>query len=286
MKFSLPATRTGRVLASAAVAGLVLTGAAISANAESVPPGRHLTPQPEWSIPPVVPLALRPGTRGEAVSRLQERLALLGSPVKTTGVFDSATVAAVKYFQKAHGLEADGVVGPKTRASLEHSPGAAVGGDRAALAQQIMNRHGITPLDAHSKPIGGPHLDSTALSNIRDTGDGKSALTSSYGDAHGERVELNERMLRGLLQLNANHGFSLNITEVAGGDHSRDSLHYKGVAFDTSEINGVHVALKGKGRELAERLESACYFLGASQVLGPGYPEHDTHVHCAWNAKS
>ncbi|MET8295864.1 peptidoglycan-binding protein [Streptomyces sp. NPDC001591] len=286
MKFPLPATRTGRVLASATLAGLVLTGAAISANAESVPPGRHLTPHPEWSIPPVVPLTLRPGTRGEAVSRLQDRLALLGSPVKTTGVFDSATTAAVKYFQKAHGLDADGVVGPKTRASLEGSPGTPVRGDRTALAQQIMNRHGITPLNAHSDPKGGPHLDSTALSNIRDTADGKSALTSSYGDAHGKRVELDERMLRGVLQLKANHGFSINITEVVGGDHSQNSRHYKGVAFDTSVINGEHVELKGRGRELAERLESACYFLGATEVLGPGYPEHDRHVHCAWNTKS
>ncbi|MFF4647704.1 peptidoglycan-binding protein [Streptomyces sp. NPDC001389] len=285
MKFSVPTTRTGRVLASATLAGLVLTGAAISANAESVPPARYLTPNPEWSIPPVVPLTLRPGTRGEAVSLLQERLALLGSPIKTTGVFDSATVTAVKYFQKAHGLDADGVVGPKTRASLEGAPGTAVRGDRTALAQQIMNRHGITPRNTHPDPVGGPHLDSSALSNIRDTADGKSALTSSYGDARGKRVEMDERMLRGVLQLNVNHGFSINITEFVGGDHSATSWHYEGVAFDTSVINGVEVDPRGKGRELAERLESACYFLGATQVFGPGYPEHDGHVHCAWNPK-
>ncbi|MGW7331338.1 peptidoglycan-binding domain-containing protein [Streptomyces sp. NPDC054840] len=286
MKFSLPATRTGRVLASAALAGLVLTGAAMNASAESVPPGRHLTPLPERSITPVVPLTLRPGAKGDAVSRLQDRLALLGSPVKTTGVFDSATTKAVKYFQKAHGLGADGIVGPKTRASLDRSPGAPVRGDRTTLAQQILNRRGITPLNAHSEPVGGPHLDSTALSNIRDTADGKSALTSSYSDAHGKRVQLDERMLHGVLQLDANHGFSVNITEFAGGDHSRTSLHYKGVAFDTSEINGVHVDMSGKGRELAERLQSACYFLGASQVFGPGYPKHDRHVHCAWTSKN
>ncbi|MFD8982445.1 peptidoglycan-binding protein [Streptomyces sp. NPDC059564] len=286
MNFPLPTTRTGRVLASAALAGLVLTGAAMSASAESVPPARHLTPHPEWSISPIVPLTLRPGATGEAVTQLQDRLAALGSPVTTTGVFDSATTAAVKHFQKAHGLAADGIVGPKTRASLDHSPAIPVRGDSTALAQQILNRRGITSLNAHSKPVGGPHLDSSALSNIRDAADGKRALTSSYGDAHGKRVELDERMLRGVLQLNANHGFSINITEFAGGDHSRDSLHYKGVAFDTSEINGVHVAVSGKGRELAERLESACHFLGASQVLGPGYPEHDTHVHCAWNTRN
>lgn len=286
MKFCLPATRTGRVLASAALAGLVLTGAAVSANAEVVPPGRHLTPLPRKSMPPVVPLTLSPGAKGEAVSRLQYRLAVLGSPVKSTGVFDGPTTKAVEYFQKAHGLTADGIVGPKTRAALEGSPGTPVRGDRTALAQQVLNRRGITPLNAHSDPKGGAHLDSTALSNIRDTAAGKSALTSSYGDAHGKRVHLDERMLRGVLQLDVNHGFSFDITELAGGDHSAGSLHYAGVAFDTSEINGVEVDMSGKGRELAERLESACHFLGASQVLGPGYPKHETHVHCAWTPKN
>lgn len=62
---------------------------------------------------------VRKGYSGEPVKRLQERLAALGhDPKGADGAFGPNTEAAVKAFQAANGLEADGVVGPKTWGKL------------------------------------------------------------------------------------------------------------------------------------------------------------------------
>jgi len=62
---------------------------------------------------------LRRGASGTAVKELQQALARAGfNPGSVDGEFGPATERAVKAFQSANGLTADGVVGPKTRAAL------------------------------------------------------------------------------------------------------------------------------------------------------------------------
>lgn len=71
---------------------------------------------------------LRRGSSGELVRWLQRRLnaiagprghdALGGKPLATDGAFDEQTEKVVKTFQAHRGLEASGVVGPKTWAKL------------------------------------------------------------------------------------------------------------------------------------------------------------------------
>lgn len=56
---------------------------------------------------------LRKGDQGESVVALQLKLG-----IASDGAFGPATEKAVKYFQTAHGLTADGRVGPKTWAAL------------------------------------------------------------------------------------------------------------------------------------------------------------------------
>lgn len=56
---------------------------------------------------------LRRGDKGDAVSRLQQRLGMVPD-----GTFGPATESAVKRWQQAHGLSADGVAGPQTMAKL------------------------------------------------------------------------------------------------------------------------------------------------------------------------
>jgi peptidoglycan hydrolase-like protein with peptidoglycan-binding domain len=50
---------------------------------------------------------------GASVSAVQRALG-----VRVTGVYDSRTKRAVRAFQRRHGLEVDGIVGPKTLAAL------------------------------------------------------------------------------------------------------------------------------------------------------------------------
>lgn len=61
---------------------------------------------------------LRRGAEGAAVRRLQERLNAHGAGVAVDGDFGSGTERAVRAFQQARGLAADGKVGPKTWAAL------------------------------------------------------------------------------------------------------------------------------------------------------------------------
>ena len=65
---------------------------------------------------------IRKGSTGEDVVYCQEILMRLGydlQPYGADGKFGNKTLAAVKDFQKTHGLNADGVVGPLTWDALE-----------------------------------------------------------------------------------------------------------------------------------------------------------------------
>jgi len=65
--------------------------------------------------------ALSIGSRGEEVKMLQKELQGLGFfslSVSLTGYFGPITQEAVELFQAANGIEAIGIVGPKTRAVL------------------------------------------------------------------------------------------------------------------------------------------------------------------------
>ncbi len=64
---------------------------------------------------------LKRGSKGTLVSQLQTLLNQHGAKLTVDGDFGAATEAAVKSFQAKNGLEADGVVGPKTAAKLTTS---------------------------------------------------------------------------------------------------------------------------------------------------------------------
>lgn len=62
---------------------------------------------------------VRSGSRGADVTYLQQRLTALGyKPGTADGIFGSKTLAAVRAFQADHKLAVDGIVGPKTWATL------------------------------------------------------------------------------------------------------------------------------------------------------------------------
>jgi metacaspase-1 len=67
---------------------------------------------------------LRRGSRGPDVVRLQQQLSAAGfDPGAADGIFGGRTDAAVRSFQTARGLVADGIVGPKTWAALNSGGG-------------------------------------------------------------------------------------------------------------------------------------------------------------------
>ncbi|MCR4622667.1 MAG: peptidoglycan-binding protein [Clostridiales bacterium] len=86
-------------------------------NGEQVPNDEIITTgEGEGDLP-----TLRKGDRGDEVKLLQETLIALGfscGKAGADGIFGSGTKAAVKDYQKAHALGADGVVGRQTWTAL------------------------------------------------------------------------------------------------------------------------------------------------------------------------
>jgi len=65
---------------------------------------------------------LRPGATGEAVRQLQQALKALGyDPGVIDGTFGATTEAAVKAFQNAKGIAADGIVGDITWVNIDEA---------------------------------------------------------------------------------------------------------------------------------------------------------------------
>lgn len=83
-------------------------------------------PRPKKPVPP--PAAAtnstsKLGDRGDRVRTLQRLLKHAGARIVVDGVYGSATQAAVRTFQKRHGLTVNGVCGQKTWAALNKTAG-------------------------------------------------------------------------------------------------------------------------------------------------------------------
>jgi chitosanase len=153
-------------------------------------------------------------------------------------------------------------------------PVAAADGSAAALARRILDDPHISLATGH---VSGVRDQATVKQNIQDTAAGRQAQRSAYGNAPGGSVALDGRMLSGLLSLA--HDYSFSVSELVGGSHSPHSRHYAGVTADINIINGL--AVQPHHRDVPAFM-AQCRALGATEVLGPGDPDHDNHVHAAW----
>ena len=124
----------GLVALVVVVVVLAVAGVFSSGKSHSPPPGpsrpattgsttTHQTPTAPTTAKPAAPSStLKPGDTGTQVKVLQRALARLGySPGKADGDYGPSTQIAVKHFQQASKLTADGVLGPQTLRALKRA---------------------------------------------------------------------------------------------------------------------------------------------------------------------
>lgn len=108
--------------------------------------GKVPTPEPGTDKP-----TLRRGSQGAYVTLAQTKLIQMGydlTPYGADGKFGAKTEAAVKQFQRDQGLEADGIVGPKTWAALDDGKAetytVTVQHISRSVAEEIIGKYGGT----------------------------------------------------------------------------------------------------------------------------------------------
>lgn len=92
-------------------------------TAPETAPDPTTTPSPTTPAPSPTTPAPTTDPEQESVSWVQERLRAHGATIEVTGTLDDATVAALRAFQQAHGLTADGSVTAATAEALAVAPG-------------------------------------------------------------------------------------------------------------------------------------------------------------------
>ena len=121
-KISRRAVVGGAAVITAAATAFMTTGSAHAATAMPAAQAAHATPatQAAQALPGAIswPLVVQ-GNKGERVVDIQYLLnQRIGAGLAIDGVFGPATAAAVRKFQSANHLSADGQVGPQTWTKL------------------------------------------------------------------------------------------------------------------------------------------------------------------------
>jgi len=131
-----------------ALAALAPSHAAYDALRHGLSRYRALVAAGGWPrIGPGPTLAL--GDSGARVVTLRARLAASGDLAEAAGgICDAACEEAVRGFQRRHGLEPDGLVGPETRVALDHAPA-----HWARIIALNLERWRWAPRDAGSAPV-------------------------------------------------------------------------------------------------------------------------------------
>jgi Putative peptidoglycan binding domain. len=203
------------------------------------------------------------------------------------------TEAAVCSYQKAAHLHVSGRVDAATWARLEsrrvvhvHPVTPPAGEGLARLAQQVLALNLKKRVILATVHESGIDDHAQALYNIQDTAAGKQARRSSYANdglpaAPGGTVLLDQRLLTTMLTLEKTYSFE--VSEIAGGCHSANSRHYRGLAVDVNVINGKHVS---PANPYFMQVVQLCARLGATELLHPGNDaHHQDHVHIGFDAK-
>jgi zinc D-Ala-D-Ala carboxypeptidase len=189
---------------------------------------------------------LSTGSTGADVTQLQVRVAgwvTSGERLSYDGVYGERTAAAVKKFQSAYGLAADGVAGAATFSKIYALQDADCTPVHFTYAE--LNK-------CNSDWSGGNVSAATAKSNALRTMWKLEAMRHALGD----------------VAITVSSGFrSVACNNAAGG--SSTSRHLYGDAADLT------------GTPSFCTLAKQARVHGFSEILGPGYPDHNDHTHVA-----
>ncbi|WP_399889264.1 D-Ala-D-Ala carboxypeptidase family metallohydrolase [Streptomyces sp. BBFR51] len=191
---------------------------------------------------------LSQGSSGSDVTQLQIRVAgwvTSGERLSYDGQYGARTAAAVKKFQAAYGLGADGVAGPATFSKIYALQDADCTPVHFAYAE--LNK-------CNSDWSGGAVSAATAKSNALKTMWKLEAMRHALGD----------------VPITISSGFRSRACNNAVGG-SATSRHLYGDAADLT------------GSPSFCRLAQQARTHGFSEILGPGYPGHNDHTHVAFD---
>ncbi|MDY7232740.1 M15 family metallopeptidase [Hyalangium rubrum] len=170
---------------------------------------------------------LRNGSKGAAVTQLQNLLRNKGYNISADGDFGPKTEAAVKKFQSSKGLVADGVVGPKTWAALKG--GAVSNPGTPAGSKQVTAYVQGKPSTITVVPVGnGKYMRADAAKNFMAMQKAAKAAginltaTSGFRSMEEQKV-LYQKYLNGTGNLAAKPGYS---------------NHQNGISMDIGGIGG------------------------------------------------
>ncbi|MEV6372484.1 D-Ala-D-Ala carboxypeptidase family metallohydrolase [Micromonospora musae] len=227
-------------LKRAAVAfALALPGAAIAAVVAA--PAAHADGCYTWNR------NLYQGRSGSDVRELQIRVAGWAGNrdiVETDGIFGPKTHAAVRRFQQAYGLRVDGIAGPETYAKIYE-----------------LQDNDCTPR----------HFSYSEL----DDGCGRGGWSGGPLSAS----ETRENALHTMWKLEAmRRSLGDEPLYVTSGFRSRACNNQVGGASDSQHLYGTSADVVSGTSSLCEVARDARN-RGFSGIFGPGYPDHDDHVH-------